>query len=327
MTRAAANPPSPFSRRRFRLPLRFSLRTFLAAITIFCVVFGWRINRARLQRDAVTTIRAAGGTVLYDYQWDFGPEYRYRYKRDAAATPWEAAWLLATLGIDFFHDVTWVSTAPRGDKEKLPLNLAPHLARFPRLRCLQVHGDLGGDDVLRSAGSLASLECLSILHTTISDEGVAHLGSLSRLRFVELHASQFGDGSLATLARLPNLERLSVPGNYTDGGLAVLAAHPKLERLDLSGPRKLNSITDAGLVHLSQLPRLETLELGLTRVTPTGLKQLQKLPKLRSLFLDHSTADDHAAVAPLFPKCQIYCTTAESPFSRLPSSLQVSADP
>src|SRR5687768_2799177 len=99
MSGVAANRTAASPRRRFRLPLRFSLRTFLAAITIVCVVLGWRFNRARLQRDAVAAVRAAGGMVHYEYQQPpFGPNRRLG-ETDFAARPAEPDWLLAILGI------------------------------------------------------------------------------------------------------------------------------------------------------------------------------------------------------------------------------------
>src|SRR5262247_3320064 len=103
---SAAPSPAVVSRwRRFRLGLRFSLRTFLAAITVFCVLLGWWLHRAKVQREAVAAIRDGAGRVHYDYErLDF-----LTGDIDAEARPWEPAWLLALVGIDFFHDATDVS--------------------------------------------------------------------------------------------------------------------------------------------------------------------------------------------------------------------------
>ena len=48
--------------------LRFSLRTFFVLLTVFCVWFGWHVERARQQRKAVEWVVEMGGRVLYDYQ-------------------------------------------------------------------------------------------------------------------------------------------------------------------------------------------------------------------------------------------------------------------
>jgi hypothetical protein len=47
--------------RRFQ----FSLRTLLVAITVFCLIFGWTIDRATRRGAAIDAIVAAGSTVLY----------------------------------------------------------------------------------------------------------------------------------------------------------------------------------------------------------------------------------------------------------------------
>lgn len=81
MTRDTSAKP----KRRF---LRFSLRTFLLVILVGCVALGWKVERARKQRETVNWIQQMGGMALYDYQIDDnfnpGPE-----------------WLRRHLGIDF----------------------------------------------------------------------------------------------------------------------------------------------------------------------------------------------------------------------------------
>ena len=67
------------------------------------------------------------------------------------------------------------------------------------------------------------------------------------------------------------------------------------------------------------MPQLEELELAHTGISPAGLKRLQSLPNLRYLDLRGSSADDHAAVAPLFPNCRVVATKkAPRPSLRLP---------
>jgi hypothetical protein len=285
------------------LPLRFSLRTLLAVITILCVVFGWRINRARLQREAAQMVRAAHGFVVYDYELrsDLEP-------LDDRAKPWEPAWLQSLVGIDFFHDVTGVRMClPASD-----VDIAPSLKRLPRLRSLWLRGVHFDDATLRTVGRLKRLEYFVVATTTITDDGVAELSDLPRLRHVDIRLAQLGDRSLQSLARLPSLEHLEINGTrLTDGGLAALAGNQRLKHLwiNASHQDELNSIGDAGALHLAKMPQLEVIGLQSTRVTPAGLAPLQKLPHLRYLALQQSAADNYAAVAPLFPFCEIRCTS------------------
>lgn len=300
----ARNGPS-----RWRLPLRFSLRTFLAVVTVFCIVLAWQLHRARQQRQAVAAIRAAGGWVYYDFQ-QAGPPPG---KIDAAARPWEPAWLIRLVGLDFFHDVTVVNMVynedgpKRLDNERPPVDIAPHLAHFPRLRELLISGAFLNDEGMRVVGGLKRLESFYQWEGAgIGDDGAAHLRDMPRLRYIHLGSSQVGDRGLAAIATLPNLEGLSMQRNkITDAGLAALAGHPKLKTLWIGNLETLSPISDAGVVHLATLPQLEELDLQYTRVTPAGLRPLQNLPNLKSLMLSGSSADNYPLVAPLFPNCAV----------------------
>ena len=216
---------------RFRPRLTFSLRTFLALVTIFCIGLAWRLHRAKEQRGAVAGIRSAGGWVYYDYHWhDTTTD-----KVDAAAQPWEPKWLLDLVGVDFFHEVTLVNLVyddhgpKRLDNKQSPVNIAPHLAHFPQLRSLLVSGDYLDDEGMRVVGRLRLLESFYQWEGgKISDAGAEHLRGMPRLRYIHLGSSQVGDRGLAALATIPNLDGLSMQRNkITDAGLASLAGHAK----------------------------------------------------------------------------------------------------
>lgn len=304
MTPAPVSQPAP---RRFGL--RFSLRAFLGGVTLFCILLAWQLHRARQQKEAVAAIQAAGGWVHYDYQQ---PDPRGATTKPNAQ-PWEPKWLLALVGIDFFHSVEEVNMVynedgpQRLDNDRSAVDIAPHLAHFPRLRSLLLSGPFIDDAGMATVGRLKRLETFYQWDGQhLTDAGVMHLRDMPRLTYIHLAMSQVGDRGMEALAKLPNLEGLAMQRNkVTDAGLAHLAGHRKLKELWIGGLEGLVPITDAGVVHLSKIPNLEELDLQHTRVTPQGLAPLQRLTKLKSLLLDGSTADDYHAVAPMFPSCTV----------------------
>src|SRR5437868_573904 len=83
---------------------RFSLRTAFIATTLLCIGLAWHLNATKRQRQAVETIRAAGGWVAYDYAWKDGDWVQ-------GAKSWAPPWLTATLGEDACHRVVAVHMA------------------------------------------------------------------------------------------------------------------------------------------------------------------------------------------------------------------------
>jgi hypothetical protein len=90
---------APKRGRRF---LRFSLRGLLVVVAICSVWLGIAFHRAREQARLVALIEANGGHVFYDY-------HEVDSKIFVDATSRTPAWLLDSLGVDFFHDVAHVS--------------------------------------------------------------------------------------------------------------------------------------------------------------------------------------------------------------------------
>jgi hypothetical protein len=78
--------------------LRPSLRMLLLLVLLQGGGLGWIAYRARIQRDAVTTIRRAGGAVMYGQRSRPGGQSEF----------WRPGWLVARLGVDYFDDVTSV---------------------------------------------------------------------------------------------------------------------------------------------------------------------------------------------------------------------------
>lgn len=73
---------------------RFGTRSLLILLTIVGLALGWNVRRARIQATVIEEIRAAGGTIYYDFQWDGGNYW--------------PQWLIDLVGIDFLAHVVAV---------------------------------------------------------------------------------------------------------------------------------------------------------------------------------------------------------------------------
>jgi hypothetical protein len=194
-----AAPPEPCR----RLPLRFTLRLALVAITLLCIGLAVWTQRAREQRRIVQHIDVAYGSVDYDYEQIPTP------KLPTARSP-VPQWLLDRLGVDFFHSVVRAHVRGKVDMEQV--------------------------------SRLTSLRELTIWKHDLTDEQFAHVARLRNLQVLivqsDMHASlpgdypdttQIGDASLAVVADLPNLQRVYLDGTrFGPEGLARLAESASL---------------------------------------------------------------------------------------------------
>ncbi len=203
MTAATANKP----KRRF---LRFSLRALLVFMLVVCVTLGWKVEKARKQREAVAWVQECGEHVFYDYELD---DARKRVPNPQPPGP---KWLRELLGIDFFDDVVAVAFDQVSDVtplagltslESLMLvgtqvsDVSP-LAGLTSLKLLYL-SDAHVTDITPLAG-LTSLEQLYLANTQVSD--VTPLAGLTSLEQLALTGTQVKD--VTPLAGLKNLKEL-----------------------------------------------------------------------------------------------------------------------
>ncbi|MCH7725471.1 MAG: hypothetical protein IH991_03155 [Planctomycetes bacterium] len=94
----ATEPP-----KRKRRWFRFSLKTFVVLLTVFCVWLGLLAYRVNKQKEAVQWVRDHRGKVYYDFQWDEVKESSI----DDAEPP-GPDWLRNLIGVDYFSDVAYV---------------------------------------------------------------------------------------------------------------------------------------------------------------------------------------------------------------------------
>jgi hypothetical protein len=301
--------PRDASKPTRRLVFRFSLRTLLVGITLLCIGLAWWVHRVKRQVAAVKGIRDNGGWVYYDYeQWD-----GKKGKPAAYAESWVPKWLLARLGVDFFHSVEAVSMVyhydgqQRFDNSRTDAVIGQHLADLPYLRALYVKERQLTDEDYRIVSQLSRLEVFFQWDAhDITDEGVIQLGNLSRLRNVHISESHLSNRGLAALAQLPQIEHLTLQSNdITDAGVRALEKNSTLETLWIGGlSHHPSQLTDAAVADLASIPNLRVLELQHTQVTVSGLQPLKDHPRLAELHLSGSKADSKAAQAVL-PKVKV----------------------
>lgn len=166
--------------------------------------FGWVVNRAQTQRDAVEVIRRAGarvggartggvGGVMYDWQFANGAY-------DGKGTPWWPAWLMDGLGVDYFGHVTWVFLPEVSEVETVQIG---HLTQLERLDLI---GSSMTDARLADLKGVTSLESMSLKDAAITDAGLDHLKGMTRLKDLFLGGTKVTDAGVKKLQQtLPKL--------------------------------------------------------------------------------------------------------------------------
>ena len=290
-------------RRRFAI----SIRALMVAVLVVGGLIGWRANRARSQRLAVATIRAAKGTVSYDFQ-DF-PNSAPRAVIQAAQPP-GPAWLRRWVGDEYFQEVDAVvldgpvargTVLAIGSLDRLRTitlqkataiegGSAP-LWNSTWLRRVNVTSPAVTDADLAILGDRPDLQHLWLTGADISDEGLAHLAGLRKLVVFNLadtpKVTDLGVQHLAPI--LPALNSLELPGTrITDASMAAIGQIQGLSDLDLSRTR----VTDDGLAHLAGLIKLKFLWLGDTAITDRGLAHLRGMNRMTLLILKNTAITD-----------------------------------
>ena len=227
--------------------LRFSVRGMIVVVLVSGVWLGWLAHIARIQREAVSAITSAGGSVKYDYGWTKGDHI-------LGGKPRSPGWLVALIGIDYFGRVTeaWLDSS-----------------------------SAGVDAALVHVGRLTQLQQLGLYRSPLSDAGLVHLKGLTRLSKLSLGETRLSDAGLAHLSGLTNLSYVDLSGTQvSDAGLAHLTGLTKLSILGLGHTR----VTDAGLAHVKRLKSLSSVGLFATQVTNAGVEELQQASPSLTIF-------------------------------------------
>ena len=226
---------------------RLSVRGLMVAVLVLGGLLGLHLHRARLQREAVSAIKRAGGSVRYHWE----PEGRL-VGRPVNPTWWEST--MARLGPDHFGRVVWVgfNGSPIGEPDD---GVMAHIARLEDLEELDFspasHPSVS-DAGLAYLRGLPRLRRLNLSRTGVRGPGLAHLRGMNQLKRLELLELPLKDEDLIHLGGITSLEVLTLSsGGITDDGLAHLSGL-KLRQLRLESPW----ISGAGLRHVGGMTDL-----------------------------------------------------------------------
>lgn len=180
--------------RRF---LRLSVRGLIFVVLITGAGLGWMVRQASIQRDAVTGIWKAGGSVWYD--WEF-----FDGKSKPGAEPWAPRMLVRLMGVDYFGHVTVVNLNPSSTPPDTPL---VEVGRLNRLQTLLLNHASVSDAGLVDLKGLTNLSVLGLDGTQVTDAGLVHLKRLTKLSQLYLSNTQVTGAGVNELKRsLPGLK-------------------------------------------------------------------------------------------------------------------------
>lgn len=160
-------------------------------------------------------------------------------------------------------DLTGVKEVSNGDLQKLK--------DAPQLVYLSVMSTSVSDEGLSHLQAVQSLEELNIAGTSITGAGFRYLNGLPNLRTLNCGGSPISDESLENLSNLQLVSLGLIDTKVTTEGAKYLKAMPTLKRLRLSG----TGFTDQGLKQLNRLTALEMLMIDRTKITEAGMRSFK----------------------------------------------------
>lgn len=160
-------------------------------------------------------------------------------------------------------DLTGIKEVRNGDLQKLK--------DAPQLIYLSVMTTSVSDEGLSHLQAIPSLEELNVAGTTVTGHGFRYLSGLRALRTLNCGGSPITDASLVNLSELSIVSLGLIDTQVTTEGAKHLKAMPTLKHLRLSG----TGFTDQGLKQLSRLTMLETLMVDRTKVTEAGVRSFK----------------------------------------------------
>jgi hypothetical protein len=236
---------------------------------------GWICHRARVQREAVAAIEAAGGTVNYDWEWTWE-------SRHVGGSP---GWLRRQLGPGFFEKARMVAMHKADDA------VMTHIGRLPHLQVLMDWDSRVTDKGLAEIRGLQDLRWLEVNSAGVTERSLAIVGECTRLESLQLNL-KIHDLNLSFLRRLPSLEELHLRDRKAVAcDLSPIGSLTRLKDLGLGMDIDDGQVT-ALMASLAAPSQLEILDLGHTRITDRALPTIVPLANLRELYLNNTAITD-----------------------------------
>jgi hypothetical protein len=258
----------PTEPRRSRFTL--SLRALMVLVLIVGGVLGWKARRVAIQRQAVAAIKAAGGSVKYDYEWGKSPNGDLIFLLNPK--PWAPAWLRRSIGDEYFQEVSTVLLTAnlKGRKPAVP----------PDSRLYE------------TMTQLDSTAMISTLRCPLNDADFARLMAMPRLKDVFLMDMDITEAGLKSLETSPAIEKLTLRfkrDTVTGRALATIARQPRLRKVELIF---INVTDPAEMAPLAKLSRLEYLRLNKSPLDESCLGPLRDLTSLQEIWLNETRLSD-----------------------------------
>ena len=200
------------SKPRPRRWLRYSIRSLLLLVLALSIWLGWMANRAARQRHAAQALEQIGAKIFYEHSWPNQFDKRV------------PAWVLNTIGEDWFYDVVGVSFSfPSFTDAELQAAM-PHLHELSNLNVLFLDG------------------------TKLTDESMPRITECKTLTTLNLDSTRITNEGLLKLKSLPHLQRLSIAvmPNLTDEGLLHFHEFPALTDVTFSNRKGNTAVTQKG---------------------------------------------------------------------------------
>ena len=280
-------PLGAFIRNGFRVRL-WSVFVVMTLLAVLLGLLGGRWHRARVQRQAIASIRALEkrplptlnlpglmpitANVSFDYYRgnDIGGEF--------VKTPGGLIvpnWLVNLLGEDFFLK-TWQAVIQGIDLSGPDALVATELEHFDTL--VFEYCDFGPEGIRRLAET-RQLQRLTLFSCNINDRNLAELAKLPQLETLFLARTKVTGTGLTAIAQLSSLKSLWLhEAQLSSGELGALASLRQLESLNIAGNQLL---TNEDFQFLKELPSLTGINLRGTAANEGILPMLRELPNLR----------------------------------------------
>lgn len=290
--------------------VRFSIRTVLVGLTVFCVWLGWNVQTARKQQAIVAKVREHGGTVRYRSR-DLGQGLVARTLGRDFRNP------VVEVAINEQTDFSFLSGLPRMERLILGGGTITDVASLSDLKQL-VHLELGGLPIedISSVGQLTQLETLVLDGSLVRD--ISALSGLSRLTVFQAADTSIRDVSAVSgmhaveelyLGRVPVTD-IRPLADLESLKILQLDWTPVEDLSPLEGSRSLGrlSLLATNTRDISVLKSLNNLQTLCIAASPVDdIELLADVPNLRTLFVDSRQMESPAVdeLSKQAPQCRI----------------------